>query len=319
MRRRRDVKLLSYERENQVQFGALLSDDRLVNLKLAAPGAEPAQQEKLASARSFLEAGEELSGLARRIVAVAEAGSCPAEALAPLADVRLLAPVPDPRKLIALAGNYREHIREGGRPTFPKEETYPYLFMKPPSTTLLGSGGRIRYARGVQKLDYEGELAVIIGRRGRYLTPETAYDHVAGYTILNDISERSLASKEPPKAEREMNRFFDWLVGKWFDTSAPCGPWLVTRDEIDDPHRLRLQTRVNGETRQEASTGEMIFTIPEIISFVSRVVTLEPGDVISTGTPSGVGSARGTFLRPGDAIEVEIERIGTLRNTVAVE
>src|SRR5205814_6384435 len=138
----------------------------------------------------------------------------------------------------------------------------------PASTALVGSGEPVLHPKIGRKLDYEGELVIVIGRRGKQIPPEHAYRYVAGYTILNDVSERSLASKEPPKAEREQNRFFDWLVGKWFDTSAPCGPWMVTADEIPDPHALRLQTRVNGELRQDASTAEMIFTVPEIIAFI---------------------------------------------------
>lgn len=232
----------------------------------------------------------------------------------PLDEVRLAPPVPHARKLFALAGNYDEHVREGGRPTYPKEETYPYFFMKPPSTTLVGSGADVPVPSIARKLDYEGELCIVIGRQVRSVPAGSAADAVAGYTVLNDLSERSLASKDPPRAARERDKFFDWLVGKWFDSAAPCGPWMVTSDELPDPHALRLTTRVNGELRQDASTADMVFTVPEVISFISRVVTLEPGDLIATGTPSGVGSARGVFLGAGDLVEVEIEGIGQLRN-----
>lgn len=311
------MKLASFRRDGHPRFGAVLSDGRLVDLKAAGTGADPVVLQELACARGFLLGGARLFDLAREIVEGAEAGSCPAEAIVTQEAVDLLPPIPDPPKLFALAGNYQEHIREGGRPTFAKEETYPYFFMKPPSTCLVGTNHPIPYARVLQKLDYEGELAVVIGKGGRDIPAERAAEHVAGYTCFNDISERGLNSKEPPKAEREMNRFFDWLVGKWFDGSGPCGPWMVTPDEIGDPHALRLQTRVNGETRQDGTTGDMIFTVPEVIAFISRVVTLEPGDIISTGTPSGVGSARGVFLKPGDEVEVEIGKIGVLRNRVA--
>jgi len=299
------MRIVSYRVDTQTRFGALLSGERVLDLTNVYP-----------TALAFLEAGE--VGMTSILSAVerAERGEALAGQVRPLDAVRLRPPVPQARKLLALAGNYQEHIREGGRPTHEKEETYPYFFMKPPSTTLVGTEDAIRYPAIAQKLDYEGELTVVIGKRGRDIPADQAYRYVAGYTILNDISERALMSKAPPKAERERNRFFDWLVGKWFDTAAPCGPWLVTRDDIEDPHSLRLRTRVNGEVRQDASTAEMIFTVPEIIEFISRVVTLEPGDLIATGTAGGVGSARGVFLQPGDTVEVEIERLGVLRNAV---
>jgi len=302
------MKLISFTTDGQTRFGALLSGERVLDLTNVYP-----------TALAFLEAGE--TGMASVLSAIerAERGEALAGPIRSLDAVRLKAPVPQARKLLALAGNYSEHIREGGRPTHAKEETYPYFFMKPASTALVGSGENLLYPRIARKIDYEGELVIVIGRRGKHIAPENAYRHVAGYTILNDLSERSLASKEEPKAEREQNRFFDWLVGKWLDTGAPCGPCLVTRDEVEDPHALRLRTRVNGETRQDASTGEMIFTVPEIIAFISRVLTLEPGDLIATGTPSGVGHARNQLLQPGDTVEVEIERIGTLRNTLVAE
>ncbi len=313
------MKLVSFRARECERFGALLSGERLLDFRDAAAGTTPDQLSALASAVAFLEAGDQLLRLAEGFVAAAEAGGGPREALFPLAEAELRPPVPGARKVLALAGNYREHIREGGRPTYAKEETYPYFFMKPPSTTLIGHEAPVQHSRVVRKLDYEGELAIVIGKRGRYIEAADAYDHIAGYTILNDISERGLASKEPPKAEREQNRFFDWLLGKWFDSAAPCGPWLVTKDEIPDPHALHLRTRVNGETRQDDTTGEMIFTVPENLAFISRVLTLEPGDLIATGTPSGVGNARGLYLEPGDVVEVEIEGIGVLRNAVVAE
>jgi 2-keto-4-pentenoate hydratase/2-oxohepta-3-ene-1,7-dioic acid hydratase in catechol pathway len=303
------MKVLSYALDGQgTRFGALLSGERVLDLTSVYP-----------TALACLEAGE--YGLSSVLSAVerAERGEALAGPVRSLASVRLKAPVPQARKLLALAGNYAEHIREGGRAAEEKELTYPYFFMKPPSTCLIGSGEAVRHPRIARQLDYEGEFVIVIGKRGKHIRAGDAYRHVAGYTILNDVSERALAAKEGTRAERDRDKFFDWLVGKWFDTSAPCGPWLVTRDEIDDPHNLRLRTRVNSEVRQDASTCDMIFTVPEIIEFISRIVTLEPGDLISTGTAGGVGSARGVFLQPGDTVEVEIERIGTLRNSLVAE
>lgn len=302
------MKLLSYTIDSQIRFGALLSGERVLDLTSVYP-----------TALAYLEAGEFGFNSIRTAVERAERGESLAGPIRPLGEVRLRPPVPQARKLLALAGNYNEHIREGGRPTHTKEETYPYFFMKPASTGMIGSGAEVLLPRIAHKPDYEGELVIVIGRRGKYVGADQAYRYVAGYTILNDVSERALAAKSPPKAERERDRFFDWLVGKWYDTAAPCGPWMVTSDEIEDPHALRLRTRVNGETRQDTSTGDMIFTVPEIVEFISRVLTLEPGDLIATGTPGGVGSARGVFLKPGDVVEVEIERIGVLRNPVAAE
>lgn len=310
------MKLASFEWHGQPRLGAVLEGERILDFHAAAVGAEPSEIEALGDCLAFLEGGEPLMRMGREMAACAATGSCPREELLPLSSVRLRPPVPGARKLLALAGNYPQHIREGGRPTFPKEETYPYFFLKPASTTLVGTGDAVRYPRIGRKIDYEGELAVVIGERCRDVPAERAYEFIAGYTILNDISERGFAAKEGARAERDWDRFFDWLVGKWFDTAAPCGPWLVTRDEIPDPHALRLRTRVNGELRQDASTGEMIFSVPEIVAFISRVVTLEPGDLIATGTPSGVGNALGKLLAPGDTVEVEIDGIGVLRNRV---
>ena len=299
------MRILTFNVDGQTRLGALLSGERVLDVGNIYP-----------TALALIEAGD--LGMASILSAVerAERGEALAGPIRALSSVRLRPPVPQARKLLALAGNYQEHVRERGRPTYPKEETYPYFFLKPPSTTLTGSGEPVVLPPDARKPDYEGELCIVIGKRGRDIRAAEAYRYVVGYTILNDISERELPSKEAPRAERERDRFFDWLVGKWYDTAAPCGPWLVTRDEIEDPHALRLVTRVNGDLRQDASTGEMVFTVPEIIEFISRFVTLEPGDLIATGTPSGVGSARGVYLQPGDTVEVEISGIGVLRNPI---
>jgi 2-keto-4-pentenoate hydratase/2-oxohepta-3-ene-1,7-dioic acid hydratase in catechol pathway len=261
---------------------------------------------------SFLAAGEGARAAAESLVArAAELSDC----LHAQDAVCLKAPVPHARKLFCLAGNYQEHIREGGGTAHAKEETYPYFFMKPASTALIGCGEAICLPKIGRAIDWEGELAAVIGRRGREIPAERAEEYVAGYTCFNDVSERRLAVPEG-RVVRERDKFFDWLVGKWFDTAAPAGPYLVTRDEVPDPHSLALKLRVNGVTKQDASTSQMIFQIPELIAFISRIVTLEPGDMIATGTPAGVGNARNEFLQAGDVVEVEIERLGILRNPV---
>ena len=299
------MRIVSFSVDGQVRLGALLSGERVLDVTNVYP-----------TALALLEAGE--LGMSALFSAVerAERGESLAGPVRALDAVRLRAPVPQARKLLALAGNYNEHVAEHGRPTFPKDETYPYFFLKPPSTTLVGAADPIPIPAVARKLDYEGELTIVIGKRGRDIPVAEAYRYVAGYTVLNDISERGIASHDGPRAPRDRDKFFDWLVGKWYDGAAPCGPWLVTRDEIEDPHNLRIRTRVNGETRQDDSTAKMIFTVPEIIAWISRFMTLEPGDLIATGTPSGVGNARGIYLQPGDVVEVEIERIGLIRNTV---
>ena len=238
----------------------------------------------------------------------------------PLSEVPLGPPVPRPNKFLALAGNYREHIAESDWTRTPEEEekVTPYVFMKPPSTTISGPGDPIVIPKIGRAIDWEVELGVVIGRRGKYIRPEEAYDYIFGYTVVNDVSERKFDAG-PRTKPREKDPFFDWLNGKWFDGFAPTGPVVVTKDEVGDPHDLRLTLRVNGEVKQDSNTRLMIFSVPEIVAFVSRMMTLEPGDIIATGTPSGVGDARGEYLKPGDLVEAEVERIGVLRNPVVAE
>jgi len=269
---------------------------------------------------SFLKMGDQAMQRARKVlqrIAEFSAKDLPECSIHKLEDVSLKAPIPWPGKILCLAGNYAEHIKEAGREVAGKEKMAPRVFMKP-NTAVIGPNQTIVIPRKGNKIDWEAELAVVIGKKGAYIDREQAYDYVAGYTIMNDVSERELivdAEREPS----EWNRFFDWLNGKWMDTFAPMGPCLVTKDEIEDPHDLSIRLKVNDEVKQDSDTGNMIFDIPELIEFTSRLMTLEPGDIISTGTPSGVGSASGQFLKDGDAVEVEIENIGILRNIVKSE
>jgi len=235
--------------------------------------------------------------------------------------VRLKAPLERPGKLICLAGNYREHIAESGF-AVPSHGSLitPQLFLKPAST-IIGDGGDIVLGRHNNRVGWEVELAVVIGKHGikpgRDIAVDEAYDYVFGYTIINDLSERGLNSHISDRHERERDKFFDWLAGKWFDTFAPCGPWIVTKDEITDPHNLEIKLSVNGQIRQHGNTREMIHRIPEIISYASTLMTLEPGDMISTGTPVGAGlGGTDTSLHDGDEVVCEIEKIGVLRNHV---
>ena len=268
----------------------------------------------------FLKLGDEAMQRAKKVLQrMAEFASkdLPACAVRKLEDVSLRAPLPWPGKILCLAGNYAEHIREGGKEVAGKEKMAPRVFMKP-NTAVTDPEKPIFLPKKGNKIDWEAELAVVIGKKGKYITQAQAYDYVAGYTIMNDVSERELIIE----ADREMsewNRFFDWLNGKWMDSFGPMGPCLVTKEEIPDPHDLRIALKVNGETKQDSNTGNMIFNIPELVEFASRLMTLEPGDIISTGTPSGVGSSTGTFLKAGDVVEIKIDKIGVLRNTVEPE
>ncbi|MGH9033131.1 MAG: fumarylacetoacetate hydrolase family protein [Acidimicrobiia bacterium] len=223
----------------------------------------------------------------------------------PLDAVELLAPIERPPKFLAIGLNYADHMAESGAeaPTFP-------VFFNKQSTCVIGPGARVHRPRASDQLDYEGELGVVIGRRCRHVPAARAADVIAGYTIVNDVTARDWQFKAPT-----------WTLGKSFDTHGPMGPWVVTADELTDPHSLRIRTWVNDELRQDASTKQMIFDCFDQIETLSTVFTLEPGDVISTGTPAGVGVFRQppSFLEAGDVVRVEIEGIGTLENPVIDE
>jgi 2-keto-4-pentenoate hydratase/2-oxohepta-3-ene-1,7-dioic acid hydratase in catechol pathway len=232
---------------------------------------------------------------------------------------RLRAPLLRPGKILALAGNYMAHRTEGATGiTTPAELLLPEVFCKP-VTSIVGHTEAIRLpGPPVVATDYEGELGVVIGKSAWRVSEADSMAHVAGYFPLNDVSGRKLdpgMNRDPAQAAR--NGYFDWLIGKWPDTFCPIGPWMVTADEVHDPMDLHLVTRVNGQVRQETSTGAMLHSIVRTIAWCSKFMTLEPGDIIATGTPAGVGSARGLFLQAGDVVEVEIGGLGTLRNRVA--
>ena len=236
-----------------------------------------------------------------------------------VADVRLLVPIANPPKLLFLAGNYAKHVAERGGTAAERRETFPYVFMKPPSTTLTRPGDPIVIPRvSPDHTDWECELGVVIGRRCRHADEDEAMSCIAGYTIVNDISDRAFRPN-PDRKPRERDKFFDWLHGKWHDTFCPMGPCILSADAVADPQALPIQLSVNGQVKQDASTAEMVFPVAAIVSFLSDLVTLQPGDVIATGTPSGVGSATGTYLQPGDLVSATIDPIGTLENPVEAE
>ena len=226
------------------------------------------------------------------------------------------APLPTPPKFLLLAGNFRAHVVESGFEAAPEENLTPQFFMKP-SSTIAGPNDDIPLTSINHALDYEAEVAVVIGRQTRFATLKDAMDAVWGYTVVNDVSERKLNDGMQDRKKRSNDDFYDWLVGKWFDGSAPMGPYLVTKDEA--PAVMTVTARLNGELVQEACTSLMIHSVAEAIVYISQVLTLEPGDVISMGTPAGVGIARGRLLRNGDVVECEVSGIGVLRNTVRLQ
>ncbi len=257
-----------------------------------------------------------LAGVAAWLESLPAGGDERQALVIPVAEVQLLVPIPRPPKILLLAGNYAEHIIERGGTVAEREETFPYVFMKPPTTTLTHPGAPIVIpAVSPDHVDWEAELGVVIGRGGRNIAEVDALGHVAGYTVVNDISDRKY-QPNPGRKVRERDKFFDWLHGKWHDTFCPMGPCITAATTIADPQSLAITLTVNGETRQNGSTGQMIFPVAAIIAFISRWVTLEPGDIISTGTPSGVGSSTGTYLKPGDTVIATIEGIGSLSNPV---
>ena len=232
----------------------------------------------------------------------------------PPGKVRLRSPILAPEKIFCIAENYGAHAREaGGRP--PEK---PYLFTKF-RNTIVGPDEPILIPTVSKKVDWEAELAVVIGREGKKIPRERAMDYVAGYTISNDVSFRDL--QFPPGWPEKLNRLGqNWVLGKGLDCALPLGPWLVTADEIPDPQDLRISLLVNGDRKQDASTGDMVFKIDSLIEYISAGITLKPGDVISTGTPPGVAAFTDQqFLKDGDVVEVTIDKIGTLRNPVRSE
>ncbi len=236
----------------------------------------------------------------------------------PLDSVKLLAPIPRPGKILALAGNYVEHIKEGGGKLglsdSPRRTTVPRPFIMP-ATAVANPGDEIPWPAYSETIDYELELGVVIGRKVKHVPIEEALDAIGGYTIVNDVSARTVTFKKN-RAERPWDEFYDWLNGKWADGFCPMGPYLLTADEIQDVQNLDMKLTVNGEVRQNANTSQMIHTVAQIVSFLSHLMTLEPGDVIATGTPSGVGFPTGNFLKAGDKIEAGIDKLGTLTNTL---
>ncbi len=288
------MKLITFLKDSTLRLGALRTLDghqMVIDLNRAEPRLPD-------SMLAFLELGEPARRLAEEVATTAQPDM-------EMGAVTLKAPVPRPGKIMCIGLNYRDHAEESKQPI----PEYPTIFSKY-ANSVIGPAEPIVLPRVSQRVDYEGELGVVIGRRGRYIPEGQALEYVAGYVPLNDVSARDF-----------QHRTSQWTIGKTFDTFAPMGPMLVTADEVPDPHSLDLRVTVSGQQMQSSNTCHLIFSIPRLIAYLSLVMTLEPGDVIFTGTPGGVGAARTPprYLKPGDEVRVEIERVGVLVNPVVAE
>ncbi len=316
------MRLCRFRHNGQVQIG-LYDEAQIVPLAAGARAYADATHEELNLSASedlldFLPPEGRAFAAARKLAEwVARSdGKLPKTATVPTSTVSLLVPIPRPNKLFLLAGNYAKHIEEGGGIAAERSATFPYVFMKPATTTLTDPGQPVHIPSvSPYAIDWEVELAVVMGKRVKGIGEEDALKAVAGYSVVNDISNRKFRPN-PSRKTREKDVFFDWLHGKWHDSFCPCGPCITSADAISDPQKLDLQLRLNGQVKQDASTAEQVFPVAAVIAFISSICTLEPGDIISTGTPDGVGHASGTYLKAGDTLEASIATIGTLRSPV---
>ncbi len=311
------MRLVTYTSRGTTRAGAMVDAEHVVDLargfaNRAAGGATHALRELPADMLGILDLGDE--GLDAAQAVVAWAGSRVDDTALRDAGViwrtdeagfQLDAPIPEPRTVYAIGLNYRAHAAEMGA-TLP---TRPIVFAKV-RTCIVGTGDAIEIPKASEQVDWEAELCFVIGKAGRHISAEHALEHVAGYMNGNDVSVRDWQMHFPT-----------WMMGKGFDTHGPIGPYLVTRDEVPDPHALKLQLWVNGVLKQESSTDDLIFNIPQIIEYVSEAITLQPGDIFFTGTPAGVGMGRTPqeWMKAGDLVKVEIGNLGVLENPVVPE
>jgi 2-keto-4-pentenoate hydratase/2-oxohepta-3-ene-1,7-dioic acid hydratase in catechol pathway len=295
------MRLISYRSGGENKIG-VRAGDAIVDVA-AAHAASGADGDLPTDIIALLELGDDGLEAAR---AAGEYGADKADLHAP-EDLELLPLVPRPPKIICVARNYGAHAAEAGLNVL----EHPNLFIRFPQS-LLADGEAIEVPAVSEQVDWEAELAVVIGKSGKHISQDDAYDYIAGYALFNDVSIRDWQLRV---------KGGQFGAGKNFDASGPFGPDLVTKNEVEDPMNLAISLRVNGETKQESNTNEMIFSIPVLIEFISKFTTLEPGDVIATGTPSGVGHFRKPpeYLKDGDSVEVEIETIGVQRNPVVAE
>lgn len=312
------MRFVTFTLKKQNRVGLMAPGDLIIDLaevnRRYLKGGSPSY---LTTMQAFIEGGAKALGVAKRAARYVEVQSPEGlkrlgtvGAVVKLGRAKIISPIPSPRKNVILLGvNYKEHIEEGARARS-LELKYPEapVFFTKPATSIIGHLGKVVHHRATEKLDYEIELAVIIGKKGRDIPKEKVYDYIFGYTICLDMTARDL-----------QRRHGQWFKGKSLDTLCPLGPWIVHKSALPNPQALRLICRVNGEVMQDDNTSNMIFDIPTTIESLSSGMTLEPGEIISTGTPSGVGFARVPpfFLKPGDKVEGEIEGIGVLQVEIA--
>lgn len=305
------MKIITFVENGRERLGAL-AGETVVDLNRATEEALKAEgkirAEKIADAyvpqdtKGFLEGGEESFAYAKKAVDYALSGKSDVQLTYEKSAVKVGAPITNPGKIICVGHNYREHILEMGRELPPN----PVIFAKY-ANTLIGPEEDIPFYPISQELDYEAEFTFVIGKRAKNVSEEEALDYVAGYTITNDVTYRDI-----------QRRTLQWLQGKTVDGTAPMGPYLITTDELPDASNLEVVLTVNGEERQRSNTKNLVFTVQKMVAFLSNLMTLEPGDVVLTGTPGGVGFARDpqVFLQDGDVVKVEIDKIGYIENKV---
>lgn len=319
------MRLCRFTHEGTTQVG-LYGEETIVPLEAGRAAYEASTHEKLELPQSgdlldFLPPAGKGFVAAKKLAAWVERndGKLPNSAELATKSVQLHVPIPTPKKLFLLAGNYNEHIQEGGGAATERAETFPYVFMKPPTTTLTDPGKPVVIPKiSPNAIDWELELAVVIGKKCKGVSESEALSYVAGYTVINDISNRKFRPN-PERKKREKDSFFDWLHGKWHDSFCPMGPCVTSADAISDPQGLEMRLLLNDQVRQNALTRQQIFPVAAVIEFVSAMVTLEPGDIISTGTPAGVGNTTGTYVKAGDVLHASIAGIGTLTSPVVAE
>lgn len=305
------MKLVTFQYEDKRSIGAYIDGDCVIDLHesykqmLRTEGKtrieEKAQAYVPSTMEDFLRGGEDSMEAARGVVdyVLKNAGGTVYERK----QVKLLAPLHQPEKIICVGHNYREHILEMGR----EIPEYPVVFAKF-ANTIIGPEDDIPFYPISEQLDYEAEFVFVVGKEAKNVKEEDALDYVAGYSIANDVTYRDI-----------QRRTLEWLQGKSVDGSAPIGPWIVTSDELQDPSGLAVTLKVNGEVRQQTNTENLVFTVPKLVAFLSNLMTLKPGDIILTGTPGGVGVAMDPprFLTEGDVVTIDIDQVGTLENKVS--
>ncbi|SDY95179.1 fumarylacetoacetate hydrolase family protein [Bacillus sp. 166amftsu] len=309
------MKLVTYSREGSTRIGAMLTGtNQIVDLNYAYQALLESQGklrfEQIAEAyvpanmTEFLQGEDESLSIAKEAISFAlkNETAFKHKLIYAYDEVKIEAPVPSPGKIICVGHNYREHILEMGR----EIPEYPLIFAKF-ANTIIGPQDDIPFYPISDQLDYEAELAFVISKKARNVSQADALDYVAGYTIVNDVTYRDI-----------QRRTLQWLQGKTVEGSAPMGPWLITTDELPDPSGLEMVLTVNGEERQRTNTDNFVFNVQYLVEFLSTLMTLEPGDVILTGTPGGVGVARNpqVFLKDGDVVKIQIDKVGTLENKV---